>query len=49
MRLRDHPSGPHGPGCPRAVLSGKNPAGPRPHLPSGEKETLCTEPLKWKW
>lgn len=20
-----------------------------PYLPSGEKETLCTEPLKWKW
>lgn len=19
------------------------------YLPSGEKETLCTEPLKWKW
>lgn len=23
--------------------------GTGPHLPSGEKETLCTEPLKWKW
>lgn len=20
-----------------------------PYLPSGEKDTLCTEPLKWKW
>lgn len=25
------------------------PQAPDPYLPSGEKDTLCTEPLKWKW